>query len=141
MPGTPLKDKLRTAAAAYAPLTALLGASPFRWYDTQLVQKSAFPAIVAQVISDPKSYVFGGRLPTSFARVQFVIWDIDSQRIETVKSTLFDFLDTFVGDGISQSPLVKGNYIVADRDGMEPQTQPPQWKRIIDAKIFNNDSI
>jgi hypothetical protein len=48
-----LKAKLFTQASANAGLIALLGASPFRWFDQQLPQNAAFPCIVAQQISNP----------------------------------------------------------------------------------------
>jgi len=137
---TTLEVKLRTTASAFAPLIALLGTSPFRWYDTQLVQGSVFPAIVALLVSDPKSYYLGGRMNTSFARVQFTIWDTDAERGRSVEAALYDFLDVFNASG-APADRAKPNYVVGARGGMYPQTQPPQFQRIIDAKIFNNDTL
>lgn len=137
---TSIEVKLRTAAALYVPLSALLGTSPFRYYDTQLVQGSAFPAIVAQVISDPKDYYMGGRMNTSFVRVQFTIWDTDAERGRSVESALYGFFDVFNACN-APAGAAKPNYVVMARGGMYPQTQPPQFQRIIDAKIFNNDTL
>ena len=138
--GTSLEVKLRTAAAAFSALTALLGTSPFRWYDTQLLQGSAFPAIVVVLIDDAKTYYLGGRMNTSFSRVQFTIWDTDAERGRSVEAALYDFFDVFNACA-APSGRAKPNYVVGARGGMYPQTQPPQFQRIIDAKIFNNDTL
>lgn len=138
--GTPLKDKIRTAAAANAGLQALLGTSPFRWWNLQLNQGSAFPAVVAQIISDPQDYCFTGQLPTSFARVQLTLWDTDSERLETLQSALYDFLAGFSGSGIT-GLVAQPNFVMNSRDGLYAQSQPPRYLRIIDAKVFNNSTV
>lgn len=137
---TPLKDKLRTAAAANAGLQALLGTSPFRWWNLQLNQNSAYPAIVAQIISDPQNYAFTGMLPTSFTRVQFTLWDTDSERLEALQAALYAFLAGFSGTGIT-GLVAQPNFVMNSRDGMYAQTQPVRFLRIIDAKVFNNSTV
>jgi hypothetical protein len=137
---TSLETKIRTAAAAYSPLVALLGSSPFRWYDTQLVQGSAWPSVVAQLVSNSPTYALPGALTASFARVQFTVWDIDAERARTVESTITAFLAA-TNFGPNSSPVtVTANYILNTRQSMYPQTQPPQFQRIMDCKLFNDDT-
>jgi hypothetical protein len=131
---------LRTAAASFAGLTALLGTSPFRWWDTQLVQGSALPAVVTQLVAGSKTYTFAGRLPTGFSRVQFTIWADNPVSAANVEAQLTAFLDQFAGNGISglvQYP----NSIVMQRQSVFQETQPPKYQRITDAQIFSNDLI
>lgn len=140
---TSLEARLRTAAAAFPGLTALLGSSPFRWYDTQLAQDSAFPAITVLLVSDVLMYSLQGILQTSWSRVQFTIWDIDPESARNVEAELMLFLAQFNGDGvmISFSPPVCKNFILTRRSGFYAQTQPPNYWRTVDAKIFNNSSL
>jgi hypothetical protein len=135
---------LQTAALAYPALTALLGTSPFRWWDTQLPQSSTFPAVVVQMVSNPATYTFGGRLPTSFARMQFTIWGgysaAGSQAADQVRSALYAFLDQFNAEGIPgllQYPCL----VVNDRRGGFTQGDTLLYQRLLDVQIFSNDSI
>lgn len=137
---TPLKDKLLAAASADSGLQALLGTNPFRWWNIQLRQGSAFPAVVQQIISDPQDYAFTGQLPTSFARVQFTLWDTDSERLETLQTALYSFLSGFSGSGIT-GLVAQPNFVMNSRDGLYAQTQPVRYLRIIDAKVFNNSTV
>lgn len=135
-----LKAKLRANASSYSPLTALLGTSPFRWYDTQLVQGSAFPAVVVFIVSNPPSYVLTNRMTTSWARVQFTVWDNDPESAGLVVAALTNFFDqlNLIGvPNLTQYP----NLIIADRDFLYPQTQPPRYQRILDVRIFSNESL
>jgi len=143
-----LKAKLFTAAQLDAGLVALLkdGSSPMRWFDVQLPQNwpaghPRFPAIVVQLVSNPKNYVVSGPLPTSFARVQFTIFGTgnDSENANAVASALFSFLTGFCAYGISVPAFA--NYIVGDRDAGIAQTQPLTYQRVIDARIYADDSV
>ena len=137
-----LKAKLFAAALLNPSLVYLLGGgSPLvlRWFDQQLSQYSTFPAVVVQQISDPQMYATSGRLPTSWARMQFTVYGsgTDSQNADAIVAALASFLDTFNGDGItgrSQSP----NYVVGDRDMGVAQTQPLTYMRVLDTRIFWN---
>jgi hypothetical protein len=136
---TSLETKLRTQASAYAPLTALLG-NPFRWYDSQLLQGSLYPAIVVMQVSGSPTYVQTGRLPTGFTRIQFTIWDTDSERARRVEAALESFLDQFNAIGIPglvQYP----NEIVLQRAGYFAEPAPALFQRINDAMIFSNSNL
>jgi hypothetical protein len=138
-----LLSKLRTAALAFPGLTdALGGTNPnkFRWYDTQLRQGTAFPALVAMLISNPTSYTVNSRLATSFTRVQFELWGYDPVVLDQIVTQLSAFLDQF--DGYGTPGLVQyANYIMNDRQVLYADTQPPQYQRIVDANVFNNSLI
>jgi hypothetical protein len=138
---TPLKDKMRAAAASYSPLTTILGASPMRWWNVQLRQGATFPAVVVQIISDAPTYAFRGPLPTSFVRVQFTCWDTDPERLETLDKAIQGFIAQYNGAGLGANAPSQSNYVMNRLDGMFPQTQPPQYQRVIDSKIFDNPNV
>jgi len=137
---TSLEVKLRTQALAFPKLSALLGTTPFRWYDSQLVQGSAYPAIVVQLISSPMNYCNTGRLPTSWARYQFTVWDTDSERARTTESALFDFFDVFNAVGHSGLPDYPVT-VVNDRQNIYPDPEPIRFTRSVDAMIFSNNAL
>lgn len=137
-----LEAQLRSTALAFTGLTSLLGGSQskyFRWYDTTLAQASVFPAVVVTVISGPLDYTFEHRLATGWQRLQFDIWDIDPERSYQVQQQLETFLDQFNGYGTPNLQLY-ANQIINERKVIWPQTQPPQYQRIIDARMFFNST-
>jgi|ERR1700723_154054 len=137
-----LKAKLFSAASVNPGLQALLGTSPFRWYDTQLPQTATFPAVVVFQVSNPRDYVVGGRMSTSWNRIQFTVYGTgnDSQNASAVVSALEDFLAGFSAYSVSQFPS-NANRIVSDRDGGVAQTQPLTYQRFVDAIILNDEAI
>jgi hypothetical protein len=141
---TPLKDKIRAAAIATPAFTALLGTSPFRWYDIQLNQGSQFPAVVVQIISGAPAYVMAGRLQCSTTRVQFTLWGQNNATgvafLASLESALLTFLDqlNLIGiAGLVQYP----NLVVGSRDGFVAIPQPGNPLRLIDAMIYSNDTL
>lgn len=141
-----LKARLFADASAFAALAALLASgSPaiFRWYDQQLPQRAAFPAVVVHQISNPRTYAVTGRLPTGFTRMQFTVYGTgnDSENANAVVNALVAFLDQWDGgSGIVGLPAYS-NLIVADRDFGIASTQPLTYMRVVDAQIFSNDLI
>lgn len=144
---TSLKAKLFAAAILNPGLLFYLGGgSPLvmRWFDQTLPQygTATFPAIVVTAFPGAQTYATSGRLPTSWARVQFTVYGTgtDSQNADAIVEALTSFLDTFNGDGItnrSQSP----NYVSNDRDMGIAQTQPLTYMRVVDARIFYNGTV
>jgi len=141
---TPRKHKLRTAAVADTGLSALLGTAPFRWYNVQLLQGSALPAIVVQIISTvPKhGYTLRAQNPVE-NRVQFTIWggqgDAGCQSAYDVEAALKMFLDSFDAIGISNLARYP-NYITLERDGFFIQTDTGIYQRLIDVMIWNDET-
>ncbi len=137
-----LKSAIRSAAAAYPGLTALLGTSPFRWYDIRRIQGSVLPAVAVQIISGGPTYTVAGMLPTGWTRVQFTISGSgsDSSNAMLVETQLILFLNqmNLIGiSGLTQYPAL----VLLQRDGMEVQTEPPIFQRIVDARIFSNSKV
>ncbi len=148
---TEVKERIRTAAAAYTPLSVILTdtapLSVFRWYDRLLIPGSLMPAVVVNVISDPKTYAFAGRLPTSSARYQFTLWGrFNTQGLAALyqlEQALGTFLDQLDLVGIPDQ-VQYNNRIVASRDGLAPATTKDTQgnpQKIIDAMIYANDSL
>jgi hypothetical protein len=138
---TPLEVKLRQAALADPSLTALLGltGNTFRWYSVQLYEGSAYPAVTCHQISSVPVYSFSGRNPLARARVQFTIWEGQTpDDTNSVLDALRSFLDTFSAVG---NPTQFPNQIVAELDGLYPNTQPGIYQTIVDAMIYNSDSL
>jgi hypothetical protein len=142
---TPLKQKLLTAAAADANLGALLGPSPFRWYSIQLMQGSAWPAVVVQIISTIPKYTYSGRAQNPVQnRVQFTIWggpgESGTQAAYSVENALKTFLDGFDAIGVPGLVLYP-NYITLERDGFFIQTDTGIYQRLLDVMIWDNQNI
>lgn len=135
-----LKELLRIQASAFPGLTALLGTSPFRWWDGQLVQGSAYPAIVVTIVSNPRNYCLTGRLPTGWSRVEFKIWDTDTLRAGTVENALLNFFDVFNAVGPSNLPSYPVD-VVNDRQTVVPDPEPKRFLRMVDTQIFSNDTL
>ncbi len=141
---TALKDRIRAAAIANPTFTGLLGTSPFRWYDQQLNQGSAFPAVVLTQVSNPQMYALVGRFPTSFSRIQFTIWSVNTAagmtKLAALEAALIEFLETLNLVGIP-GLCSYSNQVVAARDGWFPTPEPGNPQRLVDAMIFSNDSL
>lgn len=141
---TPIKDRIVAAAIATPALTALLGINPFRWYDRQLVQGSAFPAVVAREISAPRVYALAGPLPTAFRRWQFTLWGTNNSAGIASLASLESALDTFWESlNLVGIPGMLGynNQVVNRLDAFYPIPEPGNPQRLIDVMIFANDNL
>lgn len=138
-----LKEFLRTQAAADPTLSAQLGSSPFRWYDKTLLQGSALPAVVVQLISNPTSYTNYQRLTTSDSRWQFTIWGGKAQAgedaCEALVNALTEFFDEFNAEGIDGLASYP-NEIMNVRDAVYADTELSIQQRVVDVKIFSNSA-
>lgn len=136
-----LKAKLFAAASASTALQALLGTSPFRWYDTQLPQAASFPAVVANQISAPRDYVLGGRMSTYRARMQLTVYGTgnDSENASAVVAAITGFIQTFNAIGVPNLPVYP-NRVLGDKDGGIAQTQPLTYQRFLDVEIWNDEN-
>ncbi len=153
-----LAERIRTAALNYSvlagspavvtyPLRALLASgSPlvFRWYDTTLSQRATFPAVVMQEVSNAPSYILAARLPTSFSRFQFTIWGgqyaAGVTLADQVSDAMLPFFDQLNLVGISG--LVQyNNIVISNRRAVFPQTDTPIFQRVLDVRIFSNDTL
>ena len=137
---TSLLAKLRTAAAADPTLGPLLGTTPFRWYDQQLVQGTAFPAVTASVVSNVPVYSVNQLLIVARYRVTMKIFDEDPEVSHQVASAIRNFLVTFNAYNAGDDDPIQRNQVVGQRDGGIAQTQPLTSMQIMDAMIWNNES-
>lgn len=138
---TTLEAKLRAAASADTDLAALLGTSPFRWFDTQLdLASKVFPAVVVQLVSSSDVYAFNRRLPGGFNRVQFTIWGDSGQQARQVEGELVCFLNQFNAIGIPNLQLYP-NLVLNRRSALYVDTSPPKYQRIVDVSIFDNENV
>jgi hypothetical protein len=136
--------KLRTLAAADPTLAGLLG-SPFRWYEAQLMQGSALPAVTVQRISTARRYSHSGLGNISEIRFQFTIRDRSAETARQVAAAIIAFLGTadLASNAQFGSPVTTPrqfpNFVLNERAGMDPELQPPVFVEIIDARIFNRE--
>lgn len=135
---TPIEVKLYAAASQNPGLIAQLGSSPFRWYNVQLTEGSAYPAIVVLRVSGPPLYAMSNRVTTTRYRMQFTIWEgYTPDDTDAVFGALRSFLDTFSATGIAANFAE----IVNVKRGIFTDTQPGVFQTIVDAMIYNNDSL
>ncbi len=142
---TSLETKLQTALQAATSITSLLASrsdGKAAIYDMQEVPGSAFPAITVLVVSIVNEYSTTVRLVNALCRVQFTIWDTNPERARTVETALVAFLDSFNAyDAVNAAKPRQPNWVAMRRQGGNAQTQPVTYWRIVDAFIWNNESL
>jgi hypothetical protein len=154
MSAVSVEQKIRTAAAANSTLLLMLRtnaqgrgpdtSAPFRWYTDGLLQGSLYPAVVTQLISNPRAYSQDGQMPTSWARVQFTIWGgpytAGAQAREDVGQALGAFFATL---DLSSRPagLVQPNFIDLERNAAYPQKDGLLYQKVMDLMVFVDDSL
>ncbi len=144
---TPVRDRIRAAAIATPSLVAILGTSPFRWYDRQMNPGSVFPCVQAQSVSDPATYVYAGQLPTSWGRWQYTLSAVNNAKpdigipalvaLEAAMMTFFNSLNLIGVPNLVQYP----NLVVSARDGFFAAPSPGISQRILDVMIFANSTL
>jgi len=140
--GTSLEIKLRTAAAADATLSSLLGSNPFRWYGPQAQQGALQPLVEVFVVDAPPQYSLQALLETCRYRIQFTIWDENLESARTVEAAIIQFLTTFNAYNTGDSSPIQRNRVVMRRSGKsEPQTGSITYWRTLDAFIWNNENL
>ncbi len=142
-----LEQKIRTAAAAFPALVALLGSgSPvlFRWYDTTLVQGSEYPAVVVMIASDPSQYNIGARMPMSWSRIQFTVWGGQyaggSVSCDQVTAVLLNFLDQADFTANTKTTVQQNNLVVGNRRGAFVLKDTTIYQRILDVQILSDSN-
>src|SRR5271169_5700382 len=121
---TSLKAKLFAQAAAFPALQAVLGTNPFNWYDEQMDMQALATGNAAIVVKQPsRRPMWGnlGQLPTSFTRIQFIVFGAvpdpdagtDSQSCDAVVGALQAFMPTFNATGIA-TVAARGNQLLSD---------------------------
>lgn len=152
-----LEQKLRQEMLIDSGLSPLVGANVF------LVQLpsgilSANPtgnppvrALVIQRVSTLRYYTHDGATnPLMAARIQFTAWckgpDSGNDAL-SVMAALVNFLNTFCATQTSEfgspvtTPTQFPNIVLNERMSVYPQTQPPLYQGILEARIFNREDL
>jgi len=149
----PLEQKLRQEMLIDSGLSPLVGSNIF------LVQlpsgfMSANPpvrALVIQRVSTLRYYTHDGATnPLIAARVQFTAWckgsDSGNDAL-SVMAALVNFLNTFCATQTAEfgspitTPTQFPNIVLNERMSVYPQTQPPLYQGILEARIFNREDL
>lgn len=135
--------KLRTLAAANTSLQALLGTSPFRWFDTSLPQDiGVYPSVVVARVST----VFDSRMDTGISkytwpRFQLDIRHTDPEQARACASAIIDFLNTVdlaVTSGAIMPPAKQAPcFILNQRTALDYELQPPVNVQTLDVRVMN----
>lgn len=140
-----LEQQIYDALIADAGINGVIGQ---RLYLVQLPQNPTYPVAAYQRISTQRIYSHSpqaAQASTGWSRFQFTCWASGAtggQVALAFRLALQNALQTFNAWALPTSPevfLQYPNFILDERMGVEPQTNPPLFKAIIDAKIWFQD--
>lgn len=141
---TPLEEKLRTALLAFSGITGLVGSNVFA---DQLPQGLLSPSLPGVALTLKRvSTQFYTTLDTNInalaaPRIQFTGWsNRTSSKLDVlnINYQLALFLNQFSATGYStQTPNTILNAFVS----LYPQSQPPLYMGVVDARIFNREDL
>ncbi len=141
-----LEEIIRTALLADAPLFAAIGGNLFLMQLPQnLLTGSPFKALTYQRISTLREYAHSGPANVGWCRFQFTAWANTSAAGKDcldIGYALFNALKTFNAAALPASPPVLNqapNFVLNQYMGIEPKTQPPIYKCILDVRIWFQD--
>ena len=142
------EQKFRTLAAANGTITALLGTNPLRWYDVQLPQAQTLPNVVVQRISTARLQAQDTLLGLGqFSKIRFQFTcrgeganQPTFEAARAVGAAVIQFLGTVNLTSGANSQPPKPAYVLGERVGMDPQTNPPTPTYIVDAAVWNLES-
>lgn len=138
---------MRTLAAANASLTAVFGTPLFRWFDRQLQPGYIESGSCVRVrrVSTIRGYSQGGLQSLDQILFQFDCLSLDSEAARTAATALIawfstvDFASSQQFDSPVTTPRQFPNFVLNQRAGMEPRTQPPVYTESIDVRIYNEE--
>lgn len=136
--------QIRTALLSNATLAALIST---RLYPVQIPPNPTFPCVAMQRIATERLYSmdqlsnanWGGK---GWARVQFTCFGDGASgklQAEAVATAIRGALKTFNVGAETESPSVlRGapNFVLNEWETVEPETDPPKFKRILDTRMF-----
>lgn len=141
-----LEQQLHDALLADSGVTAIIGD---RLYLVQLPQNPVYPAATYQRITTIPVYVHtlgGGQGQIGYARFQITGWHSGAssgKQSDDFARAVLAALQTFNAFALPSSPLVltqAPNFLLSRRMQVEPGTQPPIFKAILDVKLWYRDS-
>ena len=141
-----LEEIVRTALLAYTALFSAIGGNLFLLQLPQsLLNGSPFKALTFQRLSTKRQYSHSSPADVGWCRFQFTAWanttaaGADSHAIGYA---LFNALKTFNAWALPASPEVltgAPNFVINQYMEIEPQTQPPIYKNVLDVRIWFRD--
>ncbi len=141
-----LEEIVRTALLANSPLNAAIGGNLFLMQLPQnLLNGSPFKALTYQRISTFREYAHSGSADVGWCRFQFTAWANTAAAGADclgIGYALFNALKTFNAAQPPASPPVlhqAPNFVLNQYMGIEPATQPPIYKCILDVRIWFQD--
>lgn len=153
MPYTPLEQKLRTLILQDAGLTALLSTHVYAADLPQGVMSGASPfraLTILRVSTMRGSTQERGIHSMALIRIQFTAWckgaSSEADAL-SVMNALVAFLNNFDATSSNQfvspalNPVHSPNFILNERITRYPNTQPPLYLGILDARIYNREDV
>lgn len=146
-----VESNLRAQLLADPGLSALIGD---RLYLVQLPQNPQYPCGVYQRVFTQPLYVqtrgrnplTGGQATIGWSRFSFTFWSNDGAQggsiVEQIALAVMAAMESVNLIDLPQSPVVINqapNFLITRRMGIEPQTQPPLFKAMLDFKIWFQD--
>lgn len=143
--------RLRLLASADATMQSYFGSGPFRWFNRILPPNYISRGTCVRVtrISTLRYHTHGTETNQSVnelaqPRLQIDVLDYDPERAASAAAAIRDFLSTGVnlssGEQFASpptSPRRFPNFFLNELDGIEPQSDPPVFVRILEVRIFD----
>ncbi len=139
--------RLRTQAAANAALQADLGTTPFRWFNTQLDQKSLQPnqtCVRLTRVSTTRDSNLGGQSAVgnlSLLRFQIDVLDFDSETARLVANDVIEFMKSVSLCQASGAATQNPCFFVSQSQGMFTPPNPTPWYVRLEYKLFSYENL
>jgi len=141
-----LEQILRTSLLADSTLNTAIGGNLFLVQLPQnLLTGSPFKALTFQRVSTQRQYSHSSPADVGWCRFQFTAWANTAAAGADclgIGYALFNALKTFNAAALPASPPVltqAPNFVLNQYMGIEPNTQPPIYKCILDVRIWFRD--
>ncbi len=128
------------------PLNTIIGGNLYLLQLPQsLLSGTPFRALTYQRISTQRIYSHSSPADVGWCRFQFTAWaqtKASGEDVLNIAYALFNALKTFNAAALPQSPLVLNqhpNFVINQFMGIEPNTQPPIYKCVLDVRIAFQD--
>ena len=148
--------KLRTLARQSTALQSYFGEDSglFRWFDRQLPPQYIGRGTCVRIlrVSTLRYYTKETRVARSVneqsgVRFQIDVLDLDPERARAAASAIVDWLgeiDLSTDDQFSSPPVtsqIHANFVLNQRAGIEPATDPPVYVEILDIRVFSKEAV
>ena len=143
-----LEQIIRNGLLSDTGVAALLGTNLFL---IQLPQDSFSPSInppgtghsaraVYQRISTNRLYAHASTNDSGWSRFSFSIWDYTPGSVLAIATAITNALQKFTAQSSDSPPTPNApNFVIDQRMEVEPETNPPLYKSILDVRFFFQD--